>query len=500
MDRIHSSLTVRIFLITAAILFAACAATYLFMVWAMPISFYSITSDVTTEKADILINNLQKVSLQDSGPLFDRFLLDTGASVRVVDEQGNVIHTPSAVVQAQAVDSDVVVTITEGSAIVTADSTAEGNGHVDNEVDNDVDVVEDVAIISASAEIPFRFSGSDELYYLSVTSNATAVNQAASAMRQVMPYLALVVLIISFLGAVIYSRYITRPIVRLSNISQKMADLDFSWECCEQRKDEIGVLGQNLDQLSHRLSTALTELTTANAALQEDIHRERELERQRSAFFAAASHELKTPITVLRGQLSGMLAGVDIYQDRDKYLARSLAVTGSMETLVQEMLMISRMEREGSTVRQDVVQLSSLMQKQIEMVEDLTLQREQTLCVDIASDLTVTGDGTLLGRAIVNLLTNALNYSPPGSTVVVRLEATQSGARLVVENGGVHIPEEAIPHLFEAFYRVEASRNRETGGSGLGLYLVKMILDRHGAECGISNTSTGVRATIRFRK
>lgn len=131
-----------------------------------------------------------------------------------------------------------------------------------------------------------QFAGDDAVYELAVVSSLVGVNQTLEAIGRVMPYLFILVLTISLLGAVFYSRYITRPIVRLSGISQKMAELDFSWKCGEQRQDEIGILGRNLDELSERLSGALSELRDANAALQEDIDRQRELERQRTAFFA----------------------------------------------------------------------------------------------------------------------------------------------------------------------------------------------------------------------
>ena len=113
----------------------------------------------------------------------------------------------------------------------------------------------------------------------------------------------------SLLSAFFYSRYITRPIVRMSDIAGKMAELDFHWECGETRRDEIGQLGRSLDAMAEKLSTALTELESANRALQGEVERERELDQQRVAFFNAASHELKTPVTILKGQLTGMLEG-----------------------------------------------------------------------------------------------------------------------------------------------------------------------------------------------
>ena len=174
------------------------------------------------------------------------------------------------------------------------------------------------------------------------------------------PWLLLALLAFSLLCALIYSRYITRPIVRISAIAGKMAELDFHWDCGENRRDEIGRLGRSLDELARRLDGALTDLETANQALRGEVERERELDRQRMAFFSAASHELKTPVTILRGQLAGMLEGVGVYRDRDKYLLRSLQVTGRMENLIREMLAISRMETGSVAVRREAVDLSAL--------------------------------------------------------------------------------------------------------------------------------------------
>ncbi|HIY72739.1 MAG TPA: two-component sensor histidine kinase, partial [Candidatus Intestinimonas merdavium] len=247
-----------------------------------------------------------------------------------------------------------------------------------------------------------------------------------------------------------------------------------------------------------RLDGALTDLERANRALRGEVERERELDRQRMAFFNAASHELKTPVTILKGQLSGMLEGVGVYRDRDKYLLRSLQVTGRMENLVQEMLAISRMESGSVTVKREPVDLSALIERQLALDAPLLEQKNQRLVKDLTPGLTVTGDDSLLGKAVGNLLSNAALYSPEGAEVRVWCGLLEGRAALTVENTGAHISEEALPHLFEAFYREEGSRSRATGGSGLGLYLVKMILDRHGAACKIENTVEGVRATVSF--
>lgn len=518
----------RIFLITAAILAAACALTYAFIAWATPISYTTIVNSDLAEKATTLTRELEKTTLAECGPLVDRFIIDTGVTVLMSDADGNPVELPNSIAISMASDSAensvagsyyseeegesltlIPDTPTEEDRFVVTQSDPVSSEDAFSTTSAGTLTVWDTAsgkiqasgdLVTVTRDLPqytFSFKGSSMPYTMTILNSVTAANQTVEALGRVLPFLLVVVLAISLLGAVIYSRYITRPIVRLSGISQKMADLDFDWKCPEKRGDEIGVLGRNLNELSERLSTALNELRTANAALRQDIDRERALEQQRITFFSAASHELKTPITVLKGQLSGMLAGVDIYKDRDKYLARSLAVTNRMEGLVQEILTISRMENVHVPLKQEEVDLTQLVEQQVQQAGELAQMREQALHIATAPGVLIKGDPVLLQRAIGNLLSNALLYSPEGETVHVRLTGDRQ-PELTITNGGIHIPEEALPHLFEAFYRVDASRNRGTGGSGLGLYIVKMVLDRHGADYRMENTPQGVQATVVF--
>ena len=257
-------------------------------------------------------------------------------------------------------------------------------------------------------------------------------------------------------------------------------------------------LGRSLDAMAKRLSTALEELKEANLTLQREVERERELDRQRTAFFSAASHELKTPVTILKGQLSGMLDGVGAYRDRDKYLLRSLQVAGRMERLIGEMLAISRMETGSAEVRRERVDLSALLDRRLMQDDEMFRLRGQRLISDLTPGVSVAGDEAMLEKVVGCLLSNAALYSPEGAQVRVWCGRLESRPSFTVENSGAQISADALPHLFEPFYRAEGSRSRATGGSGLGLYLVKMILERHGAECRLENTAEGVRATVTF--
>lgn len=342
------------------------------------------------------------------------------------------------------------------------------------------------------------FTDTPEEYTVFFAKNTEKESQVAWALQKAVPVLSVVIIAVSIVAAFFYTVYMTAPVKRISKISKQMAALDFSGLCTIRRTDEIGILADSLNDLSGKLSSALSELQSANQQLQADIDRERELERQRIDFFSAASHELKTPITIIKGQLQGMLYQVGRYKDRETYLAEALAVTDTLERMVQELLTLSRLDTPGYVCKKSKFDLSSLINERLSAHEDLFMQRELTVEKSISPSVSVSGDRQLLQKALDNLLGNAAGYSPAGNCIFVKLRQDTEKVKLTIENTGVHIPDEDIPKLFEAFYRVDQSRNRQTGGTGLGLYIVKTIFDLHGAEIRIENTGQGVMVSVQF--
>ena len=277
-----------------------------------------------------------------------------------------------------------------------------------------------------------------------------------------------------------------------------MADMNFSGLCPTNRTDEIGVLSYSLNDLSKKLAAALSDLQEANQKLQADIDMERRLEKQRVEFFAAASHELKTPITIIKGQLQGMLYQVGRYKDRETYLAQSLEITDTLGKMVQELLTISRLDTPGYTCKKSNLNLSNLINDRLTAFEDLFMQKDLTVEQSISPEVFISGDMQLLQKALDNILGNAAAYSEAGNQIIVKLWKKNEKANLTIENTGAHIPDEAISKLFEPFYRVDQSRNRQTGGTGLGLYIVKTILNLHEAKIEVANTLQGVIVSTQF--
>lgn len=345
---------------------------------------------------------------------------------------------------------------------------------------------------SVSAVKHYALEVGDRPYTMLVSGGMQPVNQAMGILKEIFPYILGIAIVMAVLFALGTSFYLTAPVVRLSQLSRKMTALDFSGVYTGHRTDEIGILGSNLNEMSENLSRTLKELQQANAKLKSDIEMEREIEQKRIAFFSAVSHELKTPITILKGHLTGMIQGIGAYRDRDYYLKRSEETAEKMEDMVQELLTVSRIESRTFTLQQ--TDLAEQLRLQLAELTELIEEKKLGLAVDIPEHLNVQVNYSMIEKVFRNLLTNAIRYTPEGGGNQIRVYLHgNKNIICTVENTGVHIPEEDLPHLFEAFYRVEQSRNRQTGGSGLGLYIVKMALEQHGAEYRMENTEEGVK-------
>lgn len=331
-------------------------------------------------------------------------------------------------------------------------------------------------------------------YTLTVSAPISAGHELTMAFGELLPVLLVIVLVISALGAFICSRILVRPVLEISRISQRMAELDMSWSCDVKSSDELGVLAESLNTMARRLDAAMSSLEDANRQLRADMEQMAAMSKQRRDFFAAASHELKTPITIIKGQIEGMLMGIGRYKDVQGILPETMHEVERMEQLVAEILEITRLEMDGLAGHTGPVDFSSLTRKVVQELMPLAEERAMELGAEIPDGVTVTGAEPLLERAVHNIITNALRHSPAGEHAVVVLRP----GRLTVRNSGVNIPEDELKVLFTPFARVEKSRNKASGGSGLGLYLVKTIIDLHGFTCSIGNDGDGVIFTVEW--
>ena len=464
--KIKSSLFAKVFLITSVMLLCISLLVFGMLAWLMPQTYSNRLNTILDKRAQDFISELEQVPFSDSGGLFDQFVADTEInSVELYNSGGDWVTLP-----AKEFDNEWTGNI--------AQTAFAGSGETSPVLSN---------------QYYFSFSDCSDRYTLVVYGEAEQISELQQSFIRVFPIILLLVLAIALVISWLYSRMITKPVLEISRISEKMSDLQLDWMVDEQRTDELGTLGKSLNRLSRNLSTALSDLQNANRKLEADIEHEKELEQARTNFFSAVSHELKTPVTIIKGQLEGMLLGIGAYKDREKYLTRSLEIANTLETMVQEILTISRLETVGPDFKKDCLDCVQIIKSYLGETEDLIAGKDLQIDLNAPPSALIAGNKLLMEKVFSNLIGNAIKYSPQGASIHISIHAEHEQIKFSVENTGAHIPEDSIPKLFDAFYRVEQSRSRKTGGSGLGLYIVQEILHHHGSECMVCNTQAGVK-------
>lgn len=346
---------------------------------------------------------------------------------------------------------------------------------------------------TSSVSLVLQFSDLSEGSILTVLLSSSAAGEITDTFLKTLPLAAALILAVSSLSAWFCSRIITKPVLQISSVSKRMAQLDMTWHCGTGRTDELGTLADSLNTLSQRLTRTMSELENANARLRADIAASRTLEKQRRDFFAAASHELKTPITVLKGQLESMTLGIGDYRNHEKYLPQTLTAVEEIEQLIQELLTITKMESGIPESSFTSEYLAPVLRSCMAELEPLAAEKQISIgAAQLNEAVSVAVNKQLFRKAVSNILSNAVRYSPEGQRITITL----TDSALAVENTGVTIAEEDLPSLFTPFYRSDKSRSRKSGGSGLGLYIVKTILDLHGLGCKIENHGNAVRFTV----
>lgn len=331
-------------------------------------------------------------------------------------------------------------------------------------------------------------------YHINAVASFLAVSQSYDVLIKLLPWICILIIFIATIGAYFCSSYFSKPLIKICGVAKRMSELDMTWKCHTNRVDEIGILANSLNEMSSRLNNALLELQSANEQLQQDIENERNYERQRIEFFTSVSHELKTPITIIKGELEGMIYKVGEYKDRDTHLLNTLSTVETMEELVKEILASAKMSGNDFQLDLETINIATLVKNCYQKIERLAEEKDLKTDIDLPLEYFYCGDKRLLQRAVLNIISNGVLYSPKQAKIFIKMY----GNVLSIENTGVYIEQTDLEQLFLPFFRADKSRNRNTGGSGLGLYLVKMILDRHKLLYDIENTDKGVKFSITF--
>ncbi|CAH2466555.1 MULTISPECIES: sensor histidine kinase [Bacillus cereus group] len=336
---------------------------------------------------------------------------------------------------------------------------------------------------------PIMENGEIKEYAFAIAS-LQPVNEAMLVLKDYYVYALIIVFLVIILLSFYYSKIIVKPLIKINRVTKKMANFDFSEKLPVTADDEIGGLSSSINTLSVNLKDRIDRLNVANTKLQQDIERERQLEKTRKEFISGVSHELKTPLSVIRSFAEGIQDGVS--KDTTYYTNVILEETDNMNRLIVEMLELAKLESGTYKLEMSTFSIGELIQQIYTKL--LFSMEEKHLQVDIHADssLFVKANRSRIEQVVVNLLSNAIRYTPDGEKIHVSVVETEDTVKIEIENTGNPIPEESLEKIWDRFYRLDASRSRHTGGTGLGLSIVKNILDLHRAEYGVYNTTNSV--------
>lgn len=329
--------------------------------------------------------------------------------------------------------------------------------------------------------------------FFTMRSPLDSIRESAELANRFLVYLGLLGI---FLGGVlvwIFSRKISQPIMELAKLSEDMANLNFNAKYTSGGSNEIGILGENFNRMSRQLEKTISELKTANNQLQKDIEQKEKMEDMRNEFLGNVSHELKTPIALIQGYAEGLKEGIsDDPESREFYCDVIMDEAGKMNQMVRNLLTLNQLEFGSDEVEFERFDVVSLVKGVIASCEILIQQAGAELDFIADESVYVWADEFKTEQVVRNYLTNAIHHVGNEKKIEVRIIQEAGKVKVTVFNSGKPIPEEDLPKLWDKFYKVDKAHTREYGGNGIGLSIVKAIMESFHQGYGVRNFDNGV--------
>ncbi len=334
--------------------------------------------------------------------------------------------------------------------------------------------------------------------------SVTGISENAELSNRFYLYVGLIVMVLGSLAIFILTRWVTRPIVELTEVSRKMSELDFSVKYEGNTRDELNVLGTNMNEMSERLEHALVDLRSANLELKKDIAAKEEAEQRRSEFISNITHELKTPIALISGYAEGLGSGIaSTPEDTAYYCDVIMDEAAKMNRMVKRLLNLSQLESGSNQMVMEQFDMAELVRGVAHSMDLVLEQKKIRLVLSITEPLSAWGDETYIEEVLSNYLSNAINHIDDNNEqgtdtgkadryIEITAAPKDKGCVVSVFNTGSSIPEEELTRIWEKFYKVDKARTRAYGGNGIGLSIVRAILESHGGSFGAENREKGV--------
>ncbi len=331
-----------------------------------------------------------------------------------------------------------------------------------------------------------------------IRSPIESIRDSVKLSNQFLAYVGFIATVISAALIWFVTTRITRPIMELKNISEQMTKLNFETKYESRGQNEIDLLGRHINELSSTLERTISELKTANNELQRDIEKKEQIDEMRKEFLSNVSHELKTPIALIQGYAEGLVEGIndDDIESRNFYCEVIIDEAGKMNTMVKKLLDLNQLEFGKDVVTMERFDITALIRNFIASAEILISQNEVKVRLEEPEPIYVWADEFKTEEIIRNFFSNAMNHVSGDRIIEIKYQLIEQESankvRIRVFNTGEPIPEESLAHIWEKFYKVDKARTREYGGSGVGLSIVKAIMESMNQRYGVINYTNGV--------
>ena len=330
-------------------------------------------------------------------------------------------------------------------------------------------------------------------YLIVIRTSMDAVNNSATFTNKIFLYFSIAILLLAAIVISCISRYFTKPIHDMSIVAKRMCDLDFNAKVTVKSKDEIGELGNSMNQLSTKLESTISELKTANAELHHDIEKKIQIDEMRKDFLSQVSHELKTPIALIQGYAEGLKESInDDPESQTFYCEVIMDEANKMNNMVKKLMSLNELEFGQGQVEMTRFDIVELIQNVCQASDILREDTKAELEIQTDQPQYVWADEFLIEEVVTNYITNAIHYVTPGGKITVRLVPMEKELQVVVYNTGKQIPQDELDKIWIKFYKVDKARTREYGGSGIGLSIVAAAMEAHGKAYGVRNVDDGV--------
>ena len=324
-------------------------------------------------------------------------------------------------------------------------------------------------------------------------SNIESMQESVGIANKFLLYIGLITAAIVAGIMFFLSKSFTEPIRTLSGIAKKMSHLDFDVKYKVKTKDEIGELGESINSLAEKLEETISKLKSANNELQSDNERKTQIDETRKEFLSNVTHELKTPIALIQGYAEGLKDNIsEDAESREFYCDVIIDEAVKMNVMVQKLLTLNQLEFGNTPVEMTRFNLTELVASVLGTTDILRKQKNVTIQFEELKPICVWADEYLIEEVLTNYISNAFHHVFENGMIAVKLIPIQNHVRVCVFNTGERIPEEELDKIWIKFYKVDKARTREYGGTGIGLSIVKAILESHNQKFGVTNLENGV--------